>query len=141
MVKDQHIIEVTLKAGRNLIRAEERTDDMYTSIDKVVDKLEKQLKKYKGRFITNKRDTWSGEKPNEAILNANEEKEIAEMLEDMPRIVRTKSLTLKPMDIDDAIVEMDLLGHNFYIFRDVSDNSIAVIYKRYDGDIGLITTN
>jgi len=141
IVKDQHIIEVTMKAGQSIIRAEERTNDMYTSIDKVVDKLEIQLKKYKGRFITNKRESLKGEKPNEAVLNKEIAEEEEALLAEIPKIVRTKSLSLKPMDVEDAIVDMDLLGHNFYIFRDISDNSVSIIYKRYDGNIGLITTS
>jgi len=141
IVKDQHIIEVTIKAGHSLIRAEERTNDMYTSIDKVVDKLEVQLKKYKGRFITNKREAFKGEKPSEAILLQELAEEERALLDDIPKIVRTKSLSLKPMDVEDAIIEMDLLGHNFYIFRDINENAVSVIYKRHDGNIGLITTS
>ena len=141
MLRNQHIIEVTLKADGTLIRAEERSPDMYTSIDLVVDKLDRQLKRYKDRFITRTRESLGGMKMQEATAPAGlpmaapveEEGEEA-----TSTIVRTKRFAIKPMDPEEAAMEMEMIGHDFYVFRNSESDEVNVVYKRRDGNYGLI---
>jgi putative sigma-54 modulation protein len=135
IVRGQHIVEVTMRADSKVIRAEEKSGDMYQSIDLVVDKLERQLTKYKDRFITRKRESCNGHKPVEMGAPA----EVTEETEDgMPVIVRSKKFSIKPMDPEEAAMEMELIGHDFYVFRNSESNDVNVIYKRQDGNYGLI---
>jgi putative sigma-54 modulation protein len=135
IVRGQHIVEVTMRADSKVIRAEEKSSDMYQSIDLVIDKLERQLTKYKDRFITRKRDSLNGHKPVEVVAStfAAEESD-----EEMPVIVRSKKFSIKPMDPEEAAMEMELIGHDFYVFRNSETSDINVIYKREDGNYGLI---
>lgn len=137
--RNQHIVEVTVNAKGTLIRAEERSPDMYSSIDLVVDKLERQLARYKDRFTTRKRDALDGMKPNALVADA-EAAEPVELLEEdlLPVIVRTKRFAVKPMDPEEAAMEMELLGHDFYVFRNAESDEVNVIYRRRDGNYGLI---
>jgi putative sigma-54 modulation protein len=131
--KNRHIVEVTLQANRALIRAEEETDDMYTSIDKVVDKLERQIKKYKEKFYqkpypnTDRKDLGY----EEVSLGDDQPTKIA-------KIVKTKKFAIKPMSVEEAAMQMDLLGHNFFVFANDTTNKVNVVYKRRDGNFGLI---
>ena len=131
--KNRQIVEVTLQANKALIRAEEETDDMYTSIDKVVDKLERQILKYKEKF-------YQKSHPNtdrKGLVNEGvsiEESKSAEVI----KIVKTKRFAIKPMSIEEAAMQMDLLGHNFFVFANDNTNKVNVIYKRKDGNFGLI---
>ncbi|WP_350344150.1 ribosome-associated translation inhibitor RaiA [Proteinivorax tanatarense] len=133
VIKDQHIIEVTVFLnGGLLLRAEEKTGDMYASIDKVVEKLERQTRKYKTRVNRKSREVSIkdvsevlGQKPNQ-----EEEEE--------GKVVKTKRFALKPMMLDEAILQMDLLGHDFFVFKDGETNETSVVYKRKDGNYGLI---
>jgi len=131
--KNRQIIEVTLQASRALIRAEEETDDMYTSIDKVVNKLERQIKKYKEKF-------YQKSHPNTDRKGlVNERVSIEESKSDETvRIVRTKRFAIKPMSVEEAAMQMDLLGHNFFVFANDNTNKVNVLYKRKDGNFGLI---
>lgn len=140
-LRNQHIVEVTLKADGTLIRAEERSADMYSSIDLVVDKLERQLRRYKGRFLTRTRESLGGQKPQETIPplvpeEAAPGEEAAE--ETVAQIVRTKRFAVKPMDPEEAAMEMELLGHDFYVFRNAENDEVNVVYRRRDGNYGLI---
>lgn len=126
--KNRQIIEVTIPFNGILLRGEESTTDMYTSIDNVVDKLEKQILKHKTKL---ERRTHDGslrlmEIPNEAFD------------EEEPQIVKTKRFAVKPMDVDEAVLQMDLLGHDFFVFRNTDSNEVNVVYKRKDGNYGLI---
>lgn len=139
-LRNQHIVEVTLLANGTVIRAEERTPDMYTSIDLIVDKLERQLLRYKSRFLTRTRESLGGMKPQEvaptpvsAQATAEEEPE-----EEGSTIVRTKRFAVKPMDPEEAVIEMELIGHDFYVFRNSESNQVNVVYRRRDGNYGLI---
>ncbi|MHB9026301.1 MAG: ribosome hibernation-promoting factor, HPF/YfiA family [Armatimonadota bacterium] len=135
ILRNQHIVEVTLHADGRVIRAEERSPDMYTSIDLVLDKLERQLVRYKGRFITRTRESLEGVKPTELTAPRTEPEE--EPVE-QPAIVRTKRFAVKPMDPEDAAVEMELVGHDFFVFRNARSDQVNVLYRRRDGDYGLI---
>lgn len=131
--KNRHIVEITLQANRALIRAEEETDDMYTSIDKAVDKLERQIKKYKEKFYqksysnTDRKDLGY----EEVTLGDDQPTKIA-------KIVKTKKFAIKPMSVEEATMQMDLLGHNFFVFANDITNKVNVVYKRRDGNFGLI---
>jgi len=128
ITRNQHIVEVTLNADGTVIRAEERSEDMYASIDLVADKLERQLKKFKERH-EHKRGDLEGVMPVEAPVPAENE---------YPSILRTKKFPVKPMDPEDAAMEMELVGHDFFVFLDANSNKVNVIYKRRDGNYGLI---
>lgn len=139
ILRGQHIVEVTLRADGTLIRAEERSADMYSSIDLVIDKLERQLTRYKSRFTTRTRESLEGHKPAEAVANRTEFLTTGEdENEDLPRIVRTKRFAVKPMDPEEAALEMELIGHDFYVFHNAENNQVGVIYRRRDGNYGLI---
>jgi putative sigma-54 modulation protein len=118
-------VEVQVNVPNGIVRAEERGPDHYGAIDLVVDKLERQLKKFKGRYVAKRAE----EKP-EPIE--------PEPVEEEPRIVRTKRHVMRPMAPEDAAMEMEALGHDFYVFRNVDTDGISVIYLRQDGHYGLI---
>lgn len=131
--KNRQIVEATLQASRALIRAEEETDDMYTSIDKVADKLERQIKKYKEKYF---------QKPHpgtEKIELFNKEINTEDGEPDkIAKIVKTKRFAIKPMSVEEAAMQMDLLGHNFFVFANDNTNKVNVLYKRKNGNFGLI---
>lgn len=118
-------VEVQVNVPNGIVRAEERGLDHYAAVDQVVDKLERQLKKFKGRSIAKRGE----EKP--APIEPEPEDEA-------PQIVRTKKHVMRPMAPEDAAMEMDALGHDFYVFRNVDTDGITVIYLRQDGHYGLI---
>jgi putative sigma-54 modulation protein len=137
ILRNQHIVEVTLKADGTLIRAEERSADMYSSIDQVVAKLERQLRRYKERFITRTHESLGGQKPTELVAAASAA-EPGEEEEPLPEIVRTKRFAVKPMGPEEAALEMELIGHDFFVFRNSESSEVNVIYRRRDGNLGLI---
>lgn len=115
------------------LRAEETSNDMYGSIDLVTDKLERQIRKYKTKV--NRKSREKGLKNFEFISSDNDES--AEQ-DDELKIVRTKQVSLKPMDPEEAVLQMDMLGHNFFIFQDAETNGTSIVYRRNDGRYGLI---
>jgi len=137
-VEETHKVEITLHANGTIIRGEESTISMYSSIDVAVDKLERQLKKYKQKLYT----SLSREKRREAQQSPQLLSEIPvdERLEPVaePRIVRSKRFAMKPMDPEEAALQMELLGHDFHVFLNPETNLINVVYKRKDGNYGLI---
>ena len=131
--KNRQIVEATLQASKALIRAEEETDDMYASIDKVVDKLERQIQKYKEKYFQ-KPHPGSGRK---GLVNEGVNVEDSEP-DRIVKIVKTKRFAIKPMSVEEAAMQMDLLGHNFFVFANDNTNKVNVLYKRRDGNFGLI---
>lgn len=131
--RDRHIAEITLSINGMLLRAETATNDMYASIDAAVDKIERQIRKFKTRINRRSRRA-DGEKPLVALLD----NEADEQDEPEPRIIRRKQFVMKPMDVEEAILQMNLLGHDFFVFRNADTNEISVVYKRQDGNYGLI---
>jgi putative sigma-54 modulation protein len=129
--KDQKV-EITIWSGKYNIRAEETNEDLYAAIDLVVDKLEKQFRRYKDK-ISSKKTKASGVVPEMEIEDYFEE--------DSQTIVRRKEVFLKPIDEDEAITQMELLGHTFFVFKNVDTKKINVVYKRHDGDYGIIEAN
>jgi putative sigma-54 modulation protein len=131
VVKENHIVEVTISVGGLLLRGEEATQDMYASIDLVVDKVERQIHKYKTKI--NRKLRQKGLKElNEQYINLRREEETE------PRVVRTKRFVIKPMTVEEALLQMNLLGHDFFVFNNADSEEINVIYKRKDGNFGLI---
>ena len=130
--KNNKTIEVTIDIPGTIIRAEETSDDMYASIDKSVDVLERQIRKYKTKLQKKYKEGQTIRFENVVPLQEDDEED------DRPNIVRTKRFSVKPMNSEEAILQMELMGHNFFVFRDGETNQIGVIYKRKDGDYGLI---
>ena len=126
--KGKQKIEVTIPVKGNIIRAEESSSDMYVSIDLVEEIIERQLKKYKRKLIDKKQ---SAQSFSELFLT-----EEAAVDEDI-QIVKTKRFAIKPMDPEEACVQMELLGHNFYVFLNAETEEVNVVYKRKDGTYGL----
>ncbi|WP_027717657.1 ribosome hibernation-promoting factor, HPF/YfiA family [Desulfovirgula thermocuniculi] len=124
---DSHRVEVTIPLGGVILRGEEVTADMYASIDLVVEKLEKQIERYKGRLLRRY------EKGASEARAAGQKEE-----EEAPRVVRTKRFAIKPMTVDEAIMQMNLLGHSFFVFSNAETNEVNVLYRRRDGNYGLI---
>src|SRR5699024_3677298 len=120
-----------------LLRAEEHHADLYAAIDLVVDKLERQIRKYKTKV--NRKFRQKGAAKHVFAELEKEAKDIAEEEEsDEIEIVRTKRFNLKPMDSEEAILQMDMLGHSFFVFTNAETNDTNVVYKRKDGKYGLI---
>ncbi|MBP6964398.1 MAG: ribosome-associated translation inhibitor RaiA [Armatimonadetes bacterium] len=132
--RNWHIVEVTLDGDGKLLRGEERTDNMYASIDAVVEKLEKQLKRFKGKLIHRSHE----EHPKDDVTLAGLEDAEETEEQRMPTIVRTKRFPMKPMTADEATLEMEMLNHDFFVFRNGDTDEINVVYKRQDGNYGLI---
>ncbi len=128
--KDQKV-EVTIWSGKYNIRAEEVNPDLYAAIDLVIDKLERQFKKYREK-LTSKR-VKKEDLPSIEIEEYFEDEEAT--------VVRRKEVFLKPIDEEEAITQMELLGHSFFVFKDVHTGKINVVYKRNDGDYGVIEAN
>ena len=123
-----HRVEVTIPLNGMILRGEESTGDMYASIDLVVEKLERQIEKYKGR-LSKRGVRFTGEQKFPAVSQEEE---------DFPRIVRTKRFAIKPMAVEEAVLQMNLLGHSFFVFSNSETDQVNVVYKRRDGNYGLI---
>ena len=132
--KNNHIAEITIPFKGIIFRAEEVSDDMYVSIDRVVDKIEKQILKHKAKL---KNRFGSNESIRFEIPPAYEEAK-GEEEEGSFEIVKTKRFPIKPMSPEEAILQMNLLGHDFFVFTNADTDTINVVYKRKDGKYGLI---
>ncbi len=126
--KDRQKIEVTIPLKGNVIRSEQVSNDMYVSIDLVEEVIERQLRKYKQKLVDRHQD---GSFKREFLDYEVEDT-------DDIRIVRTKQFDIKPMYPEDACVQMELLGHSFYVFRNAESDQVNVVYKRKGGTYGLI---
>ena len=135
-VVEAEVAEATLFINGTVLKAREASADMYASIDKMADKLERQVRRYRGRQI----DRWQGQVKNaqtppegpEEPITAGEEANLE------ARIVRTKQFQMKPMGAEEAVLQMDLLDHDFYVFTSAESGEINVVYRRRDGNYGLI---
>ncbi|WP_461813036.1 ribosome hibernation-promoting factor, HPF/YfiA family [Faecalimonas sp.] len=129
--KDRQKIEVTIPVKKDIIRSEQVSNDMYVSIDLVEEVIERQLRKYKNKLVARHQ---AGGNFNQSFFesedNASESDEI--------KIVRTKRFGIKPMFPEDACMQMDLLGHSFFVFSNAETEQVNVVYKRKDGSFGLI---
>ena len=127
--KGRQKIEVTIPVKGNIIRSEQTSDNMYVSIDLVEEVIERQLRKYKNKIVEKHQD--GGNFRQEFI-----EKEVED--EEEIKIIRTKHFGIKPMYPEDACVQMELLGHNFFVFRNAETDEVCVVYKRKGNTYGLI---
>lgn len=128
--RNRHILEVTIPTDGITLRAEVANDDMYTCIDKAEDILERQIRKNKTRL---EKKLHAGTFKPEYFSSDNTVEEEKEF-----KIVRTKKFAIKPMPVDEAILQMNLLGHEFYMFSNADTNEVNVVYRRKDGNYGLI---
>lgn len=128
--KTRQMIEVTITSNGIVLRGEESNEDMYTSIDKVVDKLEKQIRRNKTRLEKQLREGAFRSEDVEYDTSVDEEREF--------KVVRSKKFAIKPMDVEEAILQMNLLGHEFYMFSNADTKEVNVVYRRRDGNYGLI---
>ena len=131
--KEIHVVEVTIFLQGVIIRAEESSDDMYNSINKVIEVLEKQVMKHRTRL---EKKMHSGGNLKFEDLDIESEEQIVE--EEEFKVVRSKSFGIKPMDVEEAILQMNLLGHAFFVFYSAESNKVNVVYKRNNGNYGLI---
>jgi putative sigma-54 modulation protein len=133
------VVEITLWGDGLVLRGEEASHDMYASIDVVVDKLDKQISKFRSRVIKRRRALAGRRKQREAAAAQAALREQFGDAEAAPvQITRRKRFEMKPMTPEDAAVQMELLGHAFYMFRNSETNEMNVVYRRADGQYGLI---
>ncbi|WP_297198179.1 ribosome hibernation-promoting factor, HPF/YfiA family [uncultured Flavonifractor sp.] len=133
--KDRNNVELTIRSGSTIIRVAESTSDMFATIDAAVSSVERQLRKNKSRLEKRLRqDAFSRSVDMEEISSFAPETD-----EEDFKIVRTKRFPIKPMTVDEAVLQMNLVDHTFFAFKDIDqDGRFAVVYKRNDGDYGLI---
>ena len=139
--KERHIVEVTAFVNGIILRGEEVTGDMYASIDGVIEKLERQIHKYKTKIhrkLIERKQEYKEEYMEERREEILKNKDLGEEDEYEPKIVRTKKFAMKPMDPKEAAMQMELLGHDFFVFSNANTDEVNVVYKRNDGDFGLI---
>ena len=122
----RRIAEITIPFKGGILRAEECTNDMYQSIDNALIKIERQIRRHRTRLQKRLRE--------DAF-------EVAEPDEENPSIVRTKTYPVKPMSVEDAIDQMEMLGHTFFVFVNSESDEVCVLYQRKDGNLGLLEPN
>lgn len=129
--KERQKIEVTIPMKGNIIRSEQVSNDMYVSIDLVEEVIERQLKKYRTKLVTKKQA--GGEFFTSEFMNTDDVED-----DEAIRIVRSKKFGMKPMYPEDACLQMELLGHDFFVFRNAETDEVNVVYKRKGNTYGLI---
>ncbi len=129
--KVHHIAEVSIKSNGLLIQASEETAEMYSAIDLLVEKIERRVKRYKEKLVDHKHQTGKAESVETAKAASHPEERI-------PQIIKTKRFDLKPMLPEEAVMQMELLDKPFFIFANAGSGLVNVIYKRKDGNVGLI---
>lgn len=130
--KYRQIAEITLRARDVTIRGEEATEDLYSSVDLVMDKLERQLRRYK-----EKSSAHQGRGGQRTASSAGRSVK-APPLDEEPRVVKVKRFAFKPLSLEEAIIHMNLEAHNFFVFRNADTEEVNVLYRRKDGNFGLI---
>jgi putative sigma-54 modulation protein len=125
--QDRQVVQVTVRSSGTILRVEEKSADMFASIDTAVDKMHRQIARYKGKQRRRGRPS-PGEMP--PVPATSEETE--------PRVVRVKRFRVNPLEEEEAIEQMELLGHDFFIFLNLGTDRLSVIYRRRDGDYGLL---
>ena len=123
-------IEVTVPTSKFTLRAEEAHADLYAAVDLVIDKLERQIRKNKTRLNNKYKNT--------PAFEMNFSFETEEDVEEPSKIVKRKNVEMKPMDEEEACLQMELINHDFFVFKNIEEECVSVIYKRKDGSIGII---
>ena len=126
----EQIVEVTIPIKKIVLRCEERDEDLYKAIDLASDKLERQLRKNKTKMMKQKKDVTKEMRFEEL-----------EPIETKEEIVKRKKVEMKPMNEEEAMMQMDLVDHDFFVYKDIDTKSVNVIYKRKDGTFGIIETD
>lgn len=127
---NEQVIEVTVPTSRFTLRAEEKHNDLYAAIDAVIDKLERQIRKNKTKLISQYK--------NVVQIDINTDFEVSEDELENVKISKRKNIISKPMDEEEAMLQMELLNHDFFVFKNVDEECVSVMYKRRDGDYGII---
>lgn len=128
--QNRYVVQVTLNSRGTLLRGEVRAPVLAAAIDNVADVLDRQIERFKGRRYEKGRR--EGERREESGSTVSEE------VDEMERLVKTKRFSVKPMSVDEAIEQMELLGHEFFLFANPDSNQFNVVYRRKDGNYGLI---
>ena len=131
--KDRNKVELTVRSGSTILRVSESTSDMFASVDAAVTSMERQLRKHKTRLEKRLRQDAFERTVDEVSTFVPDVVEESEF-----EVIRTKKFSIKPMAVDEAILQMNLLGHSFYAFKNDATGAFAVVYKRNDGGYGLI---
>jgi putative sigma-54 modulation protein len=129
--RDRQIAEITLPLDGLVVRGQEATSDIYASVNLVVEKIERRIERYRSRFQRRKREGRAQARSVAAEAITGQQDEEA-------RLVKVKRFNIKPMNVDEAIMQMNLLGHDFFVFMSSDTEQVNVLYRRKDGDYGLI---
>jgi putative sigma-54 modulation protein len=133
--KDRNKVELTIRSGSTVLRVSESTSDMFASIDAAVTSMERQLRKHKTRLEKRLRQ-------DAFVPVSGEEEEISSFVPEVEEgefhVLRTKKFPIKPMTVEEAILQMDLLGHTFFAFKNETSGAFAVVYRRNDGGYGIL---
>lgn len=129
--KIHHSAEAVIKSNGLLIQASEETDEMYTAIDRLIEKLERRVRKYREKLVDHKHQNNKADAVATAPVSSHPEDSI-------PQIIKTKRFDLKPMQPEEAVMQMELLDKDFFMFANAINGQVNVIYKRKDGNVGLI---
>lgn len=126
---DRHVVQLTLRANGAILRAEERTSDLYSSLDTALERITRQIEHFKGRHYRSHSRAQSSSESNEFAAVEPEPRDL---------VVRTKAFQTRPMSVEEAIEQMELLGHDFFVFFDISTKAFSVLYRRQDSGYGLL---
>ena len=129
--QDRQVCQVTVRSNGTILRAEERSDDIFSAIDTVLDKMYRQIARYKGK----RKNRWRGAGPTVEPLPIAMEEEVEE---EARSIVRVKRFPMTPMNLEEAVEQMELLGHDFFVFFNGEEGRINVLYRRKGGNYGLL---
>ena len=136
---DRYTAQLTIWANGRILRAEESTDDIFASIDAIVDKMSRQIERYKGRrFDSKRREAAAGAADADLAATVLPEEAEVEAEESLGGVVRTKRFIVQPMTQEEAIEQLELLGHDFFVFYSVDAKAMNVLYRRKDGNYGLL---
>ena len=136
--RDRQIVEVTIPLEGRLLRAEEAHSSMYAAVDLVLEKLERQIHKYKTRLVRRPRHEAAVDAAQRRTSEGPAEPE-ADELDPVSEVLRRKTFLIKPMTLEEALLQMELIGHDFFVFRDGAGGGVQVLYRRRSGGLGLIT--
>ncbi|GAB6169244.1 ribosome-associated translation inhibitor RaiA [Clostridium carnis] len=129
--KNRQTVEVTIPFNGVILRAEESTEDMYKSIDLVALKLERQIRKQRTKLSRRNNESLRFPQIDEVAIEED-------IVETDGKVVKIKKFGVKPMSVEEAVLQMELLGHSFFVYQDSDENKICVMYKRKDGNYGLL---
>ncbi len=137
---DQQVVQITVRANGTLLRAEERDVELQTAVDAALDKVERRIERYKGRYERKRKGAarLATVMADEAAVAAPDDEDEETEAAPVHPVVRTKRFPVPPMTQDDAVEQMELLGHNFFIFRDADTTNLGVLYRRQDGTYGVL---